>query len=80
VPVLSEEGQSWVRVGQSKKWTLVKPEDIKDIVGQLQDSGEKEGGWTGGFKAALALGIIVLLVLLVGCGWDATGTAGAMSK
>ncbi|KAG7276139.1 hypothetical protein CRUP_011815, partial [Coryphaenoides rupestris] len=61
VEVLSEEGQSWVRVGQSNKWRLVKPEDIQDIVRQLrQDSGEM----TAGSKAGLTLGIIGLLVLL----------------
>ncbi|KAG7255829.1 hypothetical protein CRUP_033531 [Coryphaenoides rupestris] len=29
VAVMSEGGQSWARVGQSNKWSLVKPEDIK---------------------------------------------------
>ncbi|KAJ3583948.1 hypothetical protein NHX12_028195 [Muraenolepis orangiensis] len=61
VVVMSEGGRSWVRVGQSKTWTLVKPEDVKDVVRQLHlDPGEM----TAGSIAGLSFGIIGLLVLL----------------
>ena len=58
---MSEGEQSWVRVGQNKKWTPVLSENLMAVIRELQvDPGEM----TAGSKAGLAFGIIGLLGIL----------------
>ena len=61
VEVMSVGGQSWVRVGQNKKWTPVRSENLTEVIRKLQlDSGEM----TAGSKAGLAFGIIGILAFI----------------
>ena len=36
VVVMSEGGQSWVRVEQNKKWTPVRSENLMEVIRKLQ--------------------------------------------
>ncbi|MEQ2229190.1 hypothetical protein ILYODFUR_016418 [Ilyodon furcidens] len=69
VMVMSEGEQSWVRVGPSKMWKLVKPEEIPNLVRKFNpemnqmSSGEK-AGVAFGVMGLIALVVIVALILV----------------
>ncbi|XP_056319444.1 macrophage expressed 1, tandem duplicate 1 [Danio aesculapii] len=60
VAVMTEGDRSWVRVGETKMWRLAKPGDIKQMESILNGS-----EMSGGKKAGVAIGIIVLVALVV---------------
>ncbi|XP_045890141.1 macrophage-expressed gene 1 protein-like, partial [Micropterus dolomieu] len=62
VLVMTEGDKSWVRVGQTKAWKLVKPEEIKDILKKLNPELNQ---MSSGEKAGIAFGVIGLMVLVV---------------
>ncbi|KAM4616781.1 macrophage expressed 1, tandem duplicate 1 [Polymixia lowei] len=62
VVVMTEMEKSWIRVGQTKMWKLVKPEEIKDILRQLNPELNQ---MSGGAKTGVAFGVIALMALLV---------------
>ncbi|KAM9360237.1 macrophage expressed 1, tandem duplicate 1 [Symphorus nematophorus] len=62
VLVMTEGEKSWVRVGQTKAWKLAKPEEIKEIVRQLNP---ELNGMSSGEKAGIAFGVIGMMVLVV---------------
>ncbi|XP_034452641.1 macrophage expressed 1, tandem duplicate 1 isoform X2 [Hippoglossus hippoglossus] len=62
VMVMSDGDKSWVRVGQTKMWKLAKPEEIKEIVLQMDPELSQ---MSGGEKAGIAFGVMGLMVLMV---------------
>ncbi|XP_059193691.1 macrophage-expressed gene 1 protein-like [Centropristis striata] len=71
VMVMTEGEKSWVRVGQTKAWKLAKPEEIKEIVRELnpelnQMSSDEKAGVAFGVMGMMGLVIVaVVLVVLV---------------
>ncbi|XP_035514900.1 macrophage expressed 1, tandem duplicate 1 [Morone saxatilis] len=62
VMVMTEGDKSWVRVGKTKAWKLAKPEEINDIVHQLNP---ELGHMSSGEKAGVAFGVIGMIALVV---------------
>ncbi|CAI5650061.1 unnamed protein product [Oreochromis niloticus] len=62
VMVMTEGENSWVRVGQTKKWKLAKPEEIKEIVRGLNPELNQ---MSGGKKAGVAFGVMGLMLIVV---------------
>uniref|UniRef100_UPI0037E8D3EF macrophage expressed 1, tandem duplicate 1 n=1 Tax=Semicossyphus pulcher TaxID=241346 RepID=UPI0037E8D3EF len=62
VMVMTEGDKSWVRVGQTKAWKLAKPEEIEEIVRELNPELYQ---MSSGEKAGVAFGVIGLMVLVV---------------
>lgn len=62
VMVMTEGEKSWVRVGQTKMWKMAKPDEIKEIVRELNPESSQ---MSGGQKAAVAFGVMGLMVLVV---------------
>ncbi|KAL3975713.1 enoyl-CoA hydratase / long-chain 3-hydroxyacyl-CoA dehydrogenase [Sarotherodon galilaeus] len=62
VMVMTEGENSWVRVGQTKKWKLAKPEEIKEIVRGLNPEVNQ---MSGGKKAGVAFGVMGLMLIVV---------------
>lgn len=62
VMVMTEGEKSWVRVGQTKAWKLAKPEEIQDIVHQLNPELNRRSS---GEKVGVAFGVIGMMVLVV---------------
>lgn len=62
VMVMTEGDNSWVRVGKTKAWKLAKPEEIKEIVRQLNPELSQ---MSSGEKAGVAFGVIGMMVLVV---------------
>ncbi|XP_072243874.1 macrophage expressed 1, tandem duplicate 1 [Leuresthes tenuis] len=62
VMVMTEGEQSWVRVGKTKAWKLAKPEEIRDIVRNLNPEMNQ---MSSGEKAGVAFGVIGMMALVV---------------
>uniref|UniRef100_A0A3Q2PGI6 Macrophage-expressed gene 1 protein n=1 Tax=Fundulus heteroclitus TaxID=8078 RepID=A0A3Q2PGI6_FUNHE len=62
VMVLTEGEQSWVRVGPTKAWKLVKPEDIPELVRKFNPDLNQ---MLSGEKAGVAFGVMGLIALVV---------------
>ena len=62
VMVMTEGDKSWVRVGQTKAWKLAKPEEIKEMIRELNPD---LNGMTSGEKAGVAFGVIGMMVLVI---------------
>ncbi|XP_076587275.1 macrophage expressed 1, tandem duplicate 1 [Chaetodon auriga] len=62
VMVMTEGEKSWVRVGQTKAWKLAKPEEIQELVRQLNPELSQ---MSSGEKAGVAFGVIGMIVLVV---------------
>uniref|UniRef100_A0A669CHJ0 Macrophage-expressed gene 1 protein n=1 Tax=Oreochromis niloticus TaxID=8128 RepID=A0A669CHJ0_ORENI len=61
VMVMTEGENSWVRVGQTKKWKLAKPEEIKEFIQNLHP---KLNQMSSGEKAGVAFGVIGMILLV----------------
>ncbi|XP_035763312.1 macrophage-expressed gene 1 protein-like [Neolamprologus brichardi] len=62
VMVMTEGENSWVRVGQTKKWKLAKPEEIKEIV---QGLNPEVNQMSNGKKAGVAFGVMGIMLIVV---------------
>lgn len=62
VLVMTEGEMSWIRVGKTKAWKLAKPEEIKNILKELNPELNQ---MSGGAKAGVAFGVIGMIVLVV---------------
>ncbi|XP_070820903.1 macrophage expressed 1, tandem duplicate 1 [Chaetodon trifascialis] len=62
VMVMTEGEKSWVRVGQTKAWKLAKPDEIQELVHQLNPELSQ---MSSGEKAGVAFGVIGIIVLVV---------------
>ncbi|CAI5650063.1 unnamed protein product [Oreochromis niloticus] len=62
VMVMTEGENSWVRVGQTKKWKLAKPEEIEEIVRGLNPELNQ---MSNGEKAGVAFGVMGLMLLVI---------------
>lgn len=62
VLVMTEGEKSWVRIGQTKAWKLLKLEDVYETVRKLNPEAYQ---MSGGEKAGIALGVMALLGLVV---------------
>ncbi|KAM9744223.1 macrophage expressed 1, tandem duplicate 1 [Menidia menidia] len=62
VMVMTEGEQSWVRVGKTKAWRIAKPEEIREIVRNLNPDMNQ---LSGGEKAGVAFGVMALVLLVV---------------
>ncbi|XP_052460075.1 macrophage-expressed gene 1 protein-like [Carassius gibelio] len=62
VAVMTEGDRSWVRVGQTKMWRLAKPGEINQMASMFDTSSSK---MSGGEKAGVAIGVMVLVALVV---------------
>uniref|UniRef100_A0A3P8WN78 Macrophage-expressed gene 1 protein n=1 Tax=Cynoglossus semilaevis TaxID=244447 RepID=A0A3P8WN78_CYNSE len=61
VMVMTEGDQNWVRVGQAKMWKLAKPEEVQQMVRNLNP---EFNGMSSGEKAGVAFGVIGTMALL----------------
>ncbi|TNM89711.1 hypothetical protein fugu_003945 [Takifugu bimaculatus] len=61
VMVLTEGEKSWVRIGQSKEWKLVKLEEMSESMREFDPHNQL----TGGEKAGIAFGVLALMALVV---------------
>lgn len=61
VMVMTEGDQNWVRVGQTKMWKLAKPEEVQQMVRNLNP---EFNGMSSGEKAGVAFGVIGTMALL----------------
>ncbi|CAI5650064.1 unnamed protein product [Oreochromis niloticus] len=61
VMVMTEGENSWVRVGQTKKWKLAKPEEIKEFIQNLHP---KQNQMSSGAKEGVAFGVIGMILLV----------------
>lgn len=62
VMVMTEGEKSWVRLGQTKAWKLVNPEEMKDIVQKLHP---ELNDMSSGEKAGVAFGVMGLIAVVV---------------
>uniref|UniRef100_A0A3Q3WJA4 Macrophage-expressed gene 1 protein n=1 Tax=Mola mola TaxID=94237 RepID=A0A3Q3WJA4_MOLML len=62
VMVMTEAEKSWVRLGQTKAWKLVKPEEISEYVRKFNPEWSPKSS---GEKAGIAFGVIGLMVLML---------------
>ncbi|KAM3867466.1 macrophage expressed 1, tandem duplicate 1 [Diretmus argenteus] len=62
VVVMTEGERSWVRIGQTKMWKLAGPEEIKEI---MQKVSPESSQLSGGAKAGVTFGVIILVVCVV---------------
>ncbi|XP_059193369.1 macrophage-expressed gene 1 protein-like [Centropristis striata] len=62
VMVMTEGEKSWVRVGQTKAWKLAKPEEIKEIVRELNPELNQ---MSSGEKAGVAFGVMGMMALVI---------------
>ncbi|XP_041642369.1 macrophage-expressed gene 1 protein-like [Cheilinus undulatus] len=60
--VMTEGDKNWVRIGQTKSWKLVKPEEIKEIMQKINPG---LNGMSSGEKAGVVFGVIGMMVLVV---------------
>ncbi|KAK2898681.1 hypothetical protein Q8A67_010099 [Cirrhinus molitorella] len=60
VAVMTEGDHSWVRVGETKMWRLVKPDEINRM-----KMAPVSSQMSGGEKAGVAVGVIILVALVV---------------
>ncbi|XP_056093455.1 macrophage expressed 1, tandem duplicate 1 [Rhinichthys klamathensis goyatoka] len=63
VAVMTEGDRSWVRVGQTKMWRLAKPGEINQMATMF--NAESSSKMSGGEKAGVAIGVMVLVALMV---------------
>uniref|UniRef100_A0A8C2KHJ5 Macrophage-expressed gene 1 protein n=1 Tax=Cyprinus carpio TaxID=7962 RepID=A0A8C2KHJ5_CYPCA len=62
VAVMTEGDCSWVRVGETKMWRLAKPGEINQMASMFDTSSSQ---MSGGEKAGLAIGVMVLVALVI---------------
>uniref|UniRef100_A0A673GF87 Macrophage expressed 1, tandem duplicate 1 n=1 Tax=Sinocyclocheilus rhinocerous TaxID=307959 RepID=A0A673GF87_9TELE len=62
VAVMTEGDCSWVRVGETKMWRLAKPGEINQMASMFDTSSSQ---MSGGEKAGVAIGVMVLVALVV---------------
>ncbi|KAI2661583.1 hypothetical protein H4Q32_007218 [Labeo rohita] len=62
VAVMTEGDRSWVRVGETKMWRLAKPGEINQMASMFDTSSSQ---LSGGEKAGVAIGLMVLVALVV---------------
>uniref|UniRef100_A0A8C1YPH9 Macrophage-expressed gene 1 protein n=1 Tax=Cyprinus carpio TaxID=7962 RepID=A0A8C1YPH9_CYPCA len=62
VAVMTEGDRSWVRVGETKMWRLAKPGEINQMASMFDTSSSQ---MSGGEKAGLAIGVMVLVALVI---------------
>ncbi|XP_034026380.1 macrophage expressed 1, tandem duplicate 1 [Thalassophryne amazonica] len=62
VMVLMEGEKSWVRVGETRMWKLVKPEELMTIEQSLRAESSQ---LPGGAQAGIAIGVIVAVAVLI---------------
>ncbi|XP_008416630.1 macrophage expressed 1, tandem duplicate 1 [Poecilia reticulata] len=62
VMVMTEGQQSWVRVGPTKSWKLVKPEEMSDLIRKFNPEMNQ---MSSGEKAGVAFGVMGLIAFVV---------------
>ncbi|KAA0714172.1 Macrophage-expressed gene 1 protein [Triplophysa tibetana] len=62
VAIMTEGSKAWVRLGESKKWQLVKLDEVDKIVRGYEESSKQ---MSGGGKASVACGVMTLVAVLV---------------
>ncbi|KAK7933646.1 hypothetical protein WMY93_004542 [Mugilogobius chulae] len=62
VMVMTEGEKNWVRVGTTKMWKLAKPEEIQEMVKQMDP---EHNNLSGGEKTGVAFGVLALVALIV---------------
>ncbi|KAJ0019782.1 hypothetical protein NQD34_007351 [Periophthalmus magnuspinnatus] len=62
VMVMTEGEKNWVRVGKTKMWKLAKPEEIQEMVKQMDPEYNK---LSSGEKTGIAFGVLALVALVV---------------
>ncbi|XP_020773002.2 macrophage-expressed gene 1 protein-like [Boleophthalmus pectinirostris] len=62
VMVMTEGDKNWVRVGKTKLWKLAKPEEIREMVKQMDPEYNK---LSSGEKTGIAFGVLALVALVV---------------
>nr|XP_055023056.1 macrophage expressed 1, tandem duplicate 2 [Misgurnus anguillicaudatus] len=62
VAVMTEGNQTWVRIGETKTWRLVGPDEVNHIVRMYDGSSSQ---MSGGEKAGIVCGVMTLIVVLV---------------
>ncbi|KAK7933647.1 hypothetical protein WMY93_004543 [Mugilogobius chulae] len=60
VMVMTEGEKNWVRIGTTKMWKLAKPEEIQEMMKQMDPE------LSGGEKTGVAFGVLALVALIVG--------------